>query len=148
MNILLAVCGSIAIGPNIISMLKGIDCVNKIVGIDINNDNPGRFLVDKFYQAPRTGYNSYIPFVLDLCLREDIDVILCTSTHNSLIPLKQNEKLFKEINVSIPGTNIDDLLIANDKGLMLEKVNESSIDCPNFIIPDNSEQFDSFLSKN
>ena len=36
MNILLAVCGSIAIGPNIISMLRGIVNVNKVVGIDIN----------------------------------------------------------------------------------------------------------------
>ena len=148
MNILLAVCGSIAIGPNIISMLRDIDYINKIVGIDINSNNPGRFLVDKFYQAPKTNDDNYISFVLDLCINENIDVILCTSTQNSLIPLKKNEKLFNKINVKIPGTNIEDLLIANDKGLMLTKVNESGIDCPNFLIPDNDKHFDSFLSEN
>ena len=34
MNVLLAVCGSIAIGPNIISMLRNISYINKIVGIE------------------------------------------------------------------------------------------------------------------
>ena len=148
MNVLLAVCGSIAIGPNIISMLRDIDKVNKIVGIDINNDNPGRFLVDKFYQAPKTRDEKFIPFMLDLCIKEKVDIILCTSTQNSLIPLKKNERLFNKINVKIPGTNINDLLLANDKGLMLDKVNESGIDCPNFILPDNVKHFDSFLNKN
>ena len=148
MNVLLAVCGSIAIGPNIISMLRDINYVDKIVGIDINDDNPGRFLVDKFYKVPKTNDIKYIPFVLYLCTSENIDVILCTSTQNSLIPLKKNEKLFDEINVKIPGTNIEDLLIANDKGLMLAKVNESGIDCPNFMVPDNDKHFDSFLYKN
>ena len=54
MNVLLAVCGSIAIGPNIISMLRDISYINKIVGIDTNSDNPGKFLVDKFHQRART----------------------------------------------------------------------------------------------
>jgi carbamoyl-phosphate synthase large subunit len=148
MNVLLAVCGSIAIGPNIISMLRNISYINKIVGIDTNSDNPGKFLVDKFHQAPKTNDDEYIPFVLQLCEDENIDIILCTSTQNSLIPLKKNEELFNKINVKIPGTNIEDLLIANDKGLMLDKVNESGIDCPNFLIPDNDKHFDSFLSKN
>jgi len=148
MNILLAVCGSIAIGPNIISMLRNISYINKIVGIDTNNDNPGKFLVDKFYRAPKTNNDNYIPFVLELCKTENIDIILCTSTQNSLIPLKKNEKLFDEISVKIPGTNIEDLLVANDKGLMLDMVNESGIDCPNFLIPNDDKDFDSFLLKN
>ncbi len=148
MNILLAVCGSIAIGPNIISMLRGIANVNKIVGIDMNDQNPGRFLVDKFYQSPRSDNDDFIPFVLDICNKEHIDIILCTSTQNSLIPLKKNEHLFNEIKVKIPGTNIDDLLIANDKGLMLTKVRNSGIGCPKFFIPDSIYEFNSFLSTN
>ena len=148
MNVLLAVCGSIAIGPNIVSILRNISYIDKIVGIDMNSENPGKFLVDKFYQVPKTNSENYIPFILDLCVNENIDVILCTSTQNSLIPLKKNEKLFSEINVKIPGTNIEDLLIANDKGLMLTKVDNSGIECPKFSIPNSSKCFDSFLSKN
>jgi len=148
MNVLLAVCGSIAIGPNIISMLREIKYINEIVGIDTNNDNPGRFLVDTFYKAPKTTDEEYVPFVLDLCLKENIDVILCTSTQHSLIPLKKHEKMFNDINVKIPGTDIEDLMIANDKGLMLEKVNKSNINCPKFLIPKNLKQFDSFLLEN
>ena len=76
MNILLAVCGSMAIGPNLISMLRDIDYVNKIVGIDIDLENPGRFLVDTFHQAPKTNNKSYINFVKNICKIEEVDVIL------------------------------------------------------------------------
>ena len=147
MNILLAVCGSMAIGPNLISMLRDIDYVNKIVGIDIDLENPGRFLVDTFHQAPKTNNKNYINFVKNICKIEEVDVILCTSTQNSLIPLKKHEKEFNDLGVLIPGTNLDDLLIANDKGSMLKKLSSLKIKCPDYCIPKTKRDFDYFIDK-
>ena len=67
MNVLLAVCGSMATGPNLISMLRDIHYVAKIIGIDIDSENPGKFLVDNFHQAPKTDSKDYIPFVKNVC---------------------------------------------------------------------------------
>jgi len=145
MNVLLAVCGSMATGPNLISMLRDIHYVAKIIGIDIDSENPGKFLVDNFHQAPKTDSKDYIPFVKNVCKIEEIDVILCTSTQNSLIPLKRHEKEFNDLGVLIPGTNLDDLLLANDKGSMLEKISSLNIKCPDYCIPKTEDDFDYFV---
>lgn len=146
MNILVAVCGSLAIGPNIISLLRGISYVNTIVGVDINEDNPGKYLADKFHRCPKTNSVEFIPFIKQVCIDESIDVILCTSTQNSLIPLKMHESEFTEIGVKIPGTPLDKLLIANDKGTMLDKLRRSGLPCPSYCTPTDQDDFNNFAS--
>jgi len=147
MNVLIAVCGSPALAPNLTSMLRDIDYIEKIVGIDINSDNAGRFLIDRYYKSPKTDSDSFIPFVKDVCIKEDIDIILCTSTQNSLIPLKQVEKDFNKIGVKIPGVSIENLLVANDKGLMLDRISELNIQCPKYCTPKNEKDFDNFINE-
>ena len=147
MNVLVAVCGSLAIGPNIISLLKDISYINTVVGIDINEDNPGKYLADKFYRCPRTNTENFIPFVKQLCIDECIDIILCTSTQNSLIPLKTHEAEFNKIGVQIPGTQLDKLLVANDKGSMLVKLGRSGLPCPSFCTPTTADEFNMFTER-
>jgi len=147
MNVLVAVCGSLAIGPNIISLLKDIPYVKTIVGIDINEDNPGKYLADKFYRCPKTNTKDFIPFVKQLCIDECIDIILCTSTQNSLIPLKTHEAEFNKIGVQIPGTELNKLLVANDKGSMLVKLGKSGLPCPSFCTPATVDDFNMFAER-
>ena len=144
MNILIANCGTLAAGPGLISMLRDTGYCNKIVGIDLNPHNPAKHLVDVFYEAPPAKSSDFVSFVMNICKKEDVGLILSTSTDLVLLPLKKNEKLFNEIGVKIPGTDYDSLLKVNDKGEMLRLLSLSNIPCAKFRLPSSVEELKSF----
>ena len=91
-NILIANCGSIALGPSLVKMLKSsknIDC--NVIGIDANQKSAGSLLVDKFYKAPKSREKIYINFLKNLCAQEKIDIILSTSIEHVTIPFLKNK---------------------------------------------------------
>ena len=146
-NVLIAFCGSLATGPNLISLLRGIKEKNiNIIGVDSNEENPARFMVDRFYKCPKNK-NKFVNFIKEVCLKEKIDIILPTSTENSLMPLKKNINIFDEIGVLIPGMEYHDLQKINDKGCMLESLEKSALPCAKFGVPKTLNEFDKHLAE-
>jgi len=146
-TVLIANCGTLAAGPALISMLRDNSEKNiRIIGVDLNPDNPARYLVDKFYEAPPSPSKEFIDFMYRICCKEQVDIILPTSTDRVLLSLKKNEGLFKKNNTLIPGSSYEDLIIANDKGLMLSHLKSSGLPCADFRSPTSVQEFDVSLN--
>lgn len=141
-NILIANCGSIALGPSLVKMLRNMKMFDfKIFGVDSNEMNSGSLLVDKFYKSPLSNDEEYISFLVDLCQKESIDVILSTSIENVSIPVLENYDKFLEINTKILSCDLEVLKIANDKSKMLTKLKYLDVPQARFFIPKNVQEF-------
>ena len=85
--------------------------------------------------------------MVEVCKKEQIGIILSTSTDLVLLPLKKNEEIFKEIGVQIPGTSYENLLNVNDKGEMLRLLSLSNIPCADFRLPSNINELIEFAKE-
>jgi carbamoyl-phosphate synthase large subunit len=146
-NVLLAFCGSLATGPNLISLLKQINNRSvRVVGVDLDHDCAGRYLVDEFYKCP-DDKEQFVQFVKEVCLKEKIDIILCTSTENSLLPLKRNEEEFEKIGVKIPGSSYEKISLVSDKGTLLQQLSRSGLPTAQFKTPRTIKEFNDSLKQ-
>jgi len=75
MNILVTGIGAI-IGYGIVNSLRQSSIPMRIVGMDIYDNNYGRHLVDKFYQAKLAYSDEYEQFIVELVRKEQIDLII------------------------------------------------------------------------
>jgi len=65
----------------LIRYLKGVKERNiKIVGVDMDNEAIGRFLCDKFYQVPAVTDPNYLYNMINIIMKENIDVFFCVSS--------------------------------------------------------------------
>lgn len=81
MNVLLTSCG----GPAAVGVIKSIrehNNTDRIIGVDCNSDISSKFLVDKFYKVPYTNSDSYISKINNIIEKENINLILPTSTED------------------------------------------------------------------
>lgn len=76
LNVLVDAAGTVTC-QSVIRGLRGAEGkVNKIVTIDMDPKNAGRFLSDRFYLCPRADSEEYIDFLLDLFDEELINVFI------------------------------------------------------------------------
>lgn len=75
MNILVTGVGAI-IGYGIINSLKKEKFSARVIGMDIYDDAYGRYLCDEFYVAKRADSAEYLPFLIELIEKENIDLII------------------------------------------------------------------------
>ena len=141
---LVAFCGSRATGPNINKVIKSIKELEFFtIGIDVNADAPAKFLFDDFLVCPKD-QNAMVQFVKQTCVARDVDIIICTSTENSLIPLKKEQSWFDDHDIKLPGCDLETLQVVGNKAKMLQSLQRSGIPCPNFYTPTCVEEFEEF----
>lgn len=78
LNILVTGCGG-DIGQSICKILRKHSLVQKIIGCDIHQNHPGKFLVDEFYLIPFCTLDSYLPELQKLIEDKSIDIIVPAS---------------------------------------------------------------------
>lgn len=103
----------------------------RIVGIDIKQDVVGRFLVECFHRVPAPEHADYLPYLLDLCRREEIELVLPQTTRETAV-LSHHKERFAAQGVHVmaaDGTAID---IANDKGRLLDTFRHTGLPYPQY----------------
>ena len=85
-----------------------------------------------------------VQFVKQTCVARDVDIIICTSTENSLIPLKKEQSWFDDHGIKLPGCDLETLQVVGNKAKMLQSLQRSGIPCPNFYTPTCIEEFEEF----
>lgn len=118
-------------GPGIIKALLEGD-VDLLVG-DANPTASGRFLAPQFVQLPNAGDDSFIPFVLDVCRRNKIDVVFPLVTRE-LFKFSEHKQEFAQEGIRILVSDFDSLSIANDKGKLYTHLQARGIPVPDFRI--------------
>lgn len=79
-TVLITNCGGPGIGGIIDSLRLQKERGIKIVGVDCNSNAAGKYLVDSFYLVPMIKTTGYRDYLLTLCDKEDVDVLLCLSS--------------------------------------------------------------------
>jgi len=125
-NILLTGAGAPG-GPGIIKAL-----LKAGYNLHISDSNPaasGRYLHSPFVQIPKAEEDGFIPFVLQYCIENKIDVIFPLVT-KELFKFSQAKQHFAENGIKIIVSDEESLQIANDKGKLYQHLSDNQIAVP------------------
>lgn len=98
----------------------------KIVATDISLTAPAIYTADKYYIVPRINDENYIPTILDICKKEDIQAVT-TLIDPEIMILAENRNKFEEIGVEVLTPYKETAEICFDKYVMYEYLKEKGI---------------------
>lgn len=130
-NVLLTAVGCPG-GPSIIKSLKE-DPRIRIIGTDMRDNVPGKFLVDSFYIVPPGRSEFYINEMLDIVKKEKINAILPLATFE-LGSLSENISLFEEYGCRICISDKKAIDISNNKFKLYNKFRDKGF-IPKYFAP-------------
>lgn len=137
----------------------------KIVAVDLANNAPALFFADKKYQIPRIGDKEYLNSIIDICNKENIDLVIPT-IDTELLVLSQNKKYIesktkakvlvsseKVIKICRDKTNTQEFFEKNGFGvpkqIKKEDIEQNKVKFPVFIKPhDGSSSINTFKVNN
>ena len=105
---------------------KSMGNEGKIVATDISLIAPAIYMADKHYIVPRIDDNSYIPVILDICKKEEIQAVT-TLIDPEIMILAKNRSKFEEIGVEVLTPYKETAEICFDKYIMYEYLKEKNI---------------------
>ncbi|GAA4753476.1 ATP-grasp domain-containing protein [Flavisolibacter ginsenosidimutans] len=118
-------------GPGIIKALKQ-GPIDLFTG-DCNPVASGRFLSEKFVELPKADSEDFIPFVLNFCLQNKVQVVFPLVTRE-LFKFAEQKNAFLQNNIKVIVSDYESLSIANDKGKLYTHLYQHSIPVPAFKI--------------
>lgn len=118
----------------------------EIVGTDMDPDAVGLLMAERGHVVPAGTDPQFVPTMLDLAEKEQVDVILPLATYE-LMSFSENIARFEEIGVKVPVSKPDALRTANDKGLLYEFVREHSLPSPESIMVSSYDEFERAVQK-
>jgi len=124
-------------GVSVIQSLKA-DPNIEIIGTDMKEDVPTKYLVKKFYVVPPGRNINYIDVMLNIVRREKIDVILPCATFE-LDVLSANKGLFRHSGCEVCVSDYNGQVVANDRYLMSKRFS-GKLFIPEFATPKNWEE--------
>lgn len=122
-----ASCGW-AVRETVNSLRRSKDVSYKIIGVDCSPSCEFLDYLDKIYEVPKAGDDGYIPKLLELCLKEKVDIII-PMLSIEINKLTENEELFHKqgTKILIPCRN-SKIDIANDKFKLYQFLKEESLE--------------------
>jgi len=113
----------------------------KTVGIDIKDSVVGKYLCDKFYQVPRPNVYSFIPTLMDICEKEQVDVILPQVTAE-LETLAAHESEFEKKEIHIAISTEKCIKLANNKYELMKTSSAIGVPTPSCHLVNNLNQLE------
>lgn len=98
----------------------------KIVVTDLSIYAPAAYFADKFYQVPRIDDPDYIPTILDICRKEEINAVT-TCIDPEIMLLAEHRAEFSEIGVEVLAPYEDTARICFDKFKMYQYLTTNGI---------------------
>lgn len=131
-NILvLGVGGNVSQGILKAIRLSKLEC--NIIGACISEDSPGLYMCDKAYISPYANTNKFIPWLIDLCNLENIDIIL-TGVEEIIFSIAENiYKIEKNTNAVFISSSLEKLKIGQDKLKTCEWLKANGLNFPEFV---------------
>ena len=110
----------------------------KAICVDMNRDVVGKYLCDKFYIVPPGKDKNFITEILNICDREQVDVILPQVT-SELENLSYHKDKFEKVGTTVAISENNAIKLANNKLKLLETAKHIGIPYPKYRIVDNFE---------
>ena len=127
-------------GPGIIQALKKDKMIN-LYTADANPNASGRYLYNEcpFYKIPKADDSNFIKFLLNLCIKLKIKVVLPLVT-KELFKLSIYKKEFLKKNIKIIVSDKDALFLINNKCSLYKHLKNNKIEVPEFFIASNKSE--------
>lgn len=112
----------------------------RVIGVDMKSRVPSIRLLDDFFVVPSADNYKFLDSVLNIAVNNNVDIIQPLVT-KELEVFATNEKIFNEVGIKICVSKIDNLKIANDKGLLLNELKKAGLAIPEFITVKKTDEF-------
>ena len=117
-----------------------------IVGVDCNPNVGSLNYVDYLYKVPRCDDEHYIDKLIEICKKHDIDIVVPLISED-IKPLWDNRELFEKDGIKILLSGKDSkLMIANDKLLLEQFLNDNGVHVMPRTLPYNPDTLDDDLA--
>lgn len=125
--------------PGVIKSLRSASETNiEIIGVDASVNAIGASLSDYFYTIPKAADDNFISEILNICKSEKIDVILPLVT-KELLKLSIKKQRFLDIGTIVSVSDYSNLVVANNKGKLLQMLEKKGISIPKYEIAGTAE---------
>ena len=105
----------------------------KTICVDMDSNAVGQYLCDKFYKVPAGSDPQFIPILLSICEKEDVDVILPQVTAE-LLKLADNKREFENMGTRIAVSRYEAIKIANNKMNLLGISEKIGVPYPRYYV--------------
>ena len=130
MNILLTSVGRRAyIIDYLRDIYKDVGLIGNIVATNSDMNTTAMSVADKAFESPLIYDEEYIPFLLEICKNEKIDILISLFDIDLMI-LAKNKAEFEALGVKVIVSNEDVINICNDKFEMLEYLEKINMPVP------------------
>lgn len=131
MNVLILGLGG-NVSQSILKALSMNDMPLNKIGACVNAEAAGLYLCDSSYISPYAVDPKFIPWVIDICNKERIHLIL-TGVEEIILSLQKNYDIIKaETNAVFIASSIEKLMIGQDKLLTCKWLEENGFNYPHF----------------
>ena len=130
-TVLITACGNVYMPGTAASIKNNGERNVRLIGADMNHDDTILQMFDQYYQVPRGDDPSYADAILDICIKEKVDVVIPIMSVE-LETLAKNADRFAAAGVALSVSDLENLRIANDKLALLKFMQENGIPTARF----------------
>lgn len=131
LTILLTACGA-QFAPGLVNCLKDNgERYIRIVGVDMHYDKTLLSIYDSIYEVPNASDPQYIERLLEICVKEKVDVVLPFMSAE-LIPLLDNIKAFENVGTKVATGDRESIETTTNKLLFYQFLKDNGLKVPKF----------------
>jgi len=145
-TVLITACGNVYMPGITDSIRNNGERRIRLIGADMNHDDTILQMFDQYYQVPRGDDPGYGDAILDICVKEHVDVVIPIMSVE-LVTLARNREKFEKAGVSLSISSLEALEIANNKLALFEYMKEHGIPSPRFCAVNSVEDVDPALEQ-
>jgi carbamoyl-phosphate synthase large subunit len=126
----------------LIKQLKGIsERKIEIVAVDMDGEAIGKFLADSFYRVPPADHHEYLGAMLDIAVKEDIDVFYVVSSAE-ILTIAEKKGRFEELGCRVTASRPEAIRKAANKYVLYKTLSENTdVPVPEFYNPQTLDEF-------
>jgi len=144
MNILILSCGT---RNKLINYFKTEDSVKKVVVTDCSKEAPALYVADKFYIVPRMTSPDYLETIVDICQKEEINMVVPLQ-EDELLLIAKNRQIFDNIGVIPVISDYASVVMCKDKYTLNKHLSDKGIkSVPTYLAKEYSESFEKIFVK-
>jgi len=132
--------------PGVLTCLRSAPGQLRLVGVDMDSNAPSRTDFDVFYTVPAARDDNFIPTVLEIAEKEQVDIVLPCVTRE-LAKFAEARGLFAEKDIVVATMDPQTIDVANNKGKLLNAIKAAGLPTAEFFVANTIEEVEEAFNK-
>lgn len=145
-TVLITAAGNVFMPGTIACLKNNGEREIRVIGADLNKDDTILQMCNAAYQVPRGDSPDYIDALLDVCRKEQVDILLPIMSVE-LNKLAENRARFEALGTKVSVSDTKALEIANDKRKLLDFLKDQGIPCAEYEVIHHVEEIKAAVMK-